>query len=202
LGSPPSRTVTTQRLTLIGALDASGSARGSLLGPAAASTARLVAQLDPDKDRVMLYRLDRAATRFCGPEVPPSMQKLQMLLVAQMRQAAQHPGTHPASWWEKAATQAENAPGPIAIFLFTDGDSDNPTPISMARIAAAVRRLAANRRVVAVCLYGVKPSNFDVLDRQFASLGDRFRLYPPQNMDISWLSHRIQEPYAQWSQRQ
>jgi hypothetical protein len=77
-------TLTVQPITLQCAMDASGSARESLLGPSAATVVRLVSQLDPYRDRLLLYRVDRVTQRICGPDMPESTESLERRLIRQM----------------------------------------------------------------------------------------------------------------------
>jgi hypothetical protein len=184
-------------ITLQCALDGSDSARDSLLGPSALAAVRLVSQLDPDRDRLWLYRVDRDTQRICGPDVPESGESLERTLISQMQTEAQQAGTYPATFWEMAARQAAEeatrTAQPIAIVFFTDGDNDDRQPQAMARILAAARRLASNPYVVAVCVFGVKKENTGRLDKEFAALGERFRLYPASDLNIAPVCNRLEE---------
>lgn len=60
-----------------------------------------------------------------------------------------------ASYFEVAATAAENSPCPVVIVLYSDGLDDGERQRTTERIEAAAQRLADNPRVRAVLLIGL-----------------------------------------------
>lgn len=178
--------------TLIVSIDRSKSDSNYLLGPAALGTSLLIARLDPQTDRVLVFRVEHDTDLILGPEIPQSSDDLQRALVEQLMADPKKSGTFSADFWEQAAIAAENAPGSVAIAFYTDGDSESAA--SASRITAAAKRLADNKKVRAVCIYGRKSGN-SKNDVWFAALGDRFRAYPPSLMNTDWLFDQLESTH-------
>lgn len=175
--------------TLIVGIDRSKSDSDYLLGPAALGTSLLIARLDAQTDRVLVFRVENDTDLILGPEIPHSSEDLQRALVEQLMADPKQPGSFSADFWEKTAIAAEKAPGPVVIAFYTDGDAESAA--SASRITAAAKRLADNKKVRAVCVYGRKGENSKT-DAWFAALGDRFRPYPPSLMNTDWLFDRLE----------
>ena len=175
--------------TLIVGIDRSKSDSDYLLGPAALGTSLLIARLDPQEDRVLVFRVEHDTDLILGPEIPYRSDDLQRALVEQLMANPKKPGSLTADFWEQVATAAEKAPGSTVIAFYTDGDAESAA--SASRITVAAKRLADNKRVRAVCVYGRKAGNSKT-DAWFAALGARFRAYPPSLMNTDWLFERLE----------
>lgn len=170
---------------LIVGFDRSGSYR-AYLGGAIAAGSSLTADLDADT-RLACYALDTQTTELYDNPPPESSDELAGIVTEKLRHLPAAQGTHPASFWTVAAQRAEEGNALTAVALYSDGD-DDAVPASQAQIRAAARRLAQNRNVVFVAIYGVNPDNRAALNAAFAPLGrDRFHLYGPQEADTETL---------------
>lgn len=97
--------------TLIVGIDRSKSDSDYLLGPAALGTSLLIARLDPQTDRVLVFRVEHDTDLILGPEIPQNSDDLQRALVEQLMADPKQPGSFTADFWEKIAIAAEKAPG-------------------------------------------------------------------------------------------
>jgi hypothetical protein len=177
---------------LVLGFDRSGSYR-SCLGGAVAQGCGLAATLDHDTDGVACYAMDTKATELYDNPPPESGEELAGIVAGQLRCVPATRGTNPASFWEAAVDRLQDVRVPAAAALYSDADNDSG-PGSMSRIRAAAKRLALNKNVVFVAVYGVDPDNRAAMESAFAPLGrDRFRLYGPQEADTDTLLSRLQQ---------
>lgn len=166
---------------LYAGLDTSASWRPHL-GVSAMLCARQALGLDPDHDRLTLYRLDSTTREFFDDPAPESGDRLQRTIVTEVASVSETRGTFPALFWTAAAARAEADAGPVTVEVFSDGDNDDLTARSASTIRAAARRLAANPRVSGVWVFGAEPRNWAILRAEFAPLGGRFHLCVPPDM--------------------
>lgn len=171
----PGRQAPAAPVTAIVGWDASGSARPRLAAFVHQGVG-LLRRLEPGRDRAMLFRMDRQTVAFFEGGVPDSRETLLALLVRELRPLPPRDGTFPAAFWRAAAERAAETRTPVVVLLLTDGGNDDDRPAARAALDEAVRRLAANRRVRRVCLWGVIPSCREALREAFAPLGDRVEI--------------------------
>jgi len=162
-------------------LDTSGSWR-PYLGVSAALCARQALRLDPDRDRLTLYRLDSGTREFSDGPAPESADRLQRTIIAEAQAVSPTRGTFPARFWAAVADRVGQDRGPAVIEVFSDGDNDDPSARSRAEIRRAAARLAACPRVSGVWAFGAAARNWATLRAEFAPLGERFHLCGPTEM--------------------
>ena len=162
-------------------LDTSGSFR-PYLGVAATLCARQAMGLDPDRDRLTLYRLDSSTREFSDGPAPDSADRLQRAIVTEVQAPSDARGTFPARFWESVADRLPGDTGPVTVEVFSDGDNDDETAASAGAIRRAARRFAADPHVVSLCVFGADPRCWATLRAEFAPLGGRFHLCSPPEM--------------------
>ena len=163
------------------------------LGNFAQAAARIDARLDPDHDRLTLYRVDTQTLEFSDKAAPESAETLQELLTSQLKACPAENGTFPEKFWTEVARRAGEARQGVIIAYFSDGDNDNFSPASTDTLRTAARQLADNPHVLAVAIYGASPENWKYLRDCFGCLGDRFLIYSPQEIDIEPLMAIIEK---------
>lgn len=171
-------------------LDTSASCR-AYLGLSATLCTRQALGLDPDRDRLTLYRLDSTTHEFFDAYAPESGDRLQRTIVTEVSSVSGTRGTFPALFWTAAAARAEADAGPVTVEIFSDGDNDDQTAESAATIRAAARRLAANPRVSGVWVFGAEPRNWATLRAAFAPMGDRLHLCAPPDMTVDRVNEAL-----------
>jgi hypothetical protein len=162
-----------------------------LLASAVLATTRLTRQLQLDRDRLTLFRMDRETREFFDQEVPHSTRALQRTIVSAVEDAPRVSGTFPTKFWSITANRAAQDEQPTAVILFSDGDND-ATPDATGTLRAAAQKLAANPNVAVVAVYGALPTNWAWLRDCFQPLGDRFRLAGPTDLNVGPLADRLQ----------
>ncbi|MDF2441461.1 MAG: hypothetical protein JWN98_2445 [Abditibacteriota bacterium] len=167
-----SRSATSDNITrgvlVIGGVDASGSTRDGLLAQGAFYSKKIAARLDPARDFLSVYRVDRQTHEVASGPAPTSARRFSLHLIQAVRDEASRAGTHPAAFWEQAATEAARSSRPAVVFFFSDGDNDDQSAKGAARLRAAAVRLARNTQVKAIYVWGAKRSNRAALRRLFA----------------------------------
>lgn len=162
-------------------LDTSASWR-PYLGLSATLCAQQAVGLDPDHDRLTLYRMDSSTREFSSGPAPDSAEQIQKVIVTEVASVSETHGTFPAKFWTAAAQQAEGDRGPVTVEAFSDGDNDDGSAASSAAIKVAARCLAANPHVAGVWIFGAEPRNWAVLRGEFAPLGGRLHLVSPPEL--------------------
>lgn len=172
--------------------DTSGSMRPRLAA-SAATGARLARRLDPGRDRLTLYRVDRDTEELRDGPAPDSGAALQQQVVTELARPAAQSGTFPARFWAEVARRVRADRRPAVVVLFSDGDNDDGRPDATRAIHAAAADLAADAdvRLVAVC--GVSPRNRAALRDEFAPLGERFELLNLSEPDVQRLADQVDD---------
>lgn len=167
--------------------DVSGSMHPRLAAAALAGS-RLAGRLDPGRDTLTLYRVDRQTEEFQDGPAPDSGAGLQREIVAALRKEPVRPGTFPASFWAETARRAKAETRPVSIILFSDGDNDDQRPEAAQAIRRAAADMAQNPHVTNVSVCGVSPGNRAALRDTFAPLGGRFELLNLSEPDVQRLA--------------
>jgi len=147
--------------------------------------------LDPATDHLTLYRVDRQTREFSDGPVPDDPDAVQHTLVTQVKNVPPQSGTFPARFWTTVADRAAADQDTAVIGFYSDADNDDLNAASEAVIRAAAQKLAANKRVASVSVYGVNPENRADLRRCFAPLGDRLHLYGPTEMTADAVAEAV-----------
>jgi len=143
---------------------------------------RIASDLDPDTDRLTLYRVDRSTDEFFDGRVPDSSDALQAILVRELSPKPSAAGSRPESFWGTVAERAQTDPGRTSVVFFSDGDVDFPGHATTETIRSASLALSRNKRVGRVCVLGASRGNWAYLRSDFASLGDRLVLSTPSGL--------------------
>ena len=178
------------RRHLFAGFDTSGSMRPRLAA-AAATGARLAGRLDPDRDELTLYRVERDTQELRDGPAPDSGTAMQQEVVAELARPAARPGTFPVRFWAEVARRIRAERRPAAVVLFSDGDNDDGQPEAAQAIRAAAADLSANPAVRLVAVCGVSPENRAALRAEFAPLGDRFELLDLSETDVERLAGQV-----------
>ena len=162
-------------------LDTSGSWR-PYLGVSASLCAQQAVGLNPDRDKLTLFRMDSSTREFSNGSAPESTEQIQQVIVAEVNSTSATRGTFPARFWAAAAERAESDSGPVTVEAFSDGDNDDLSAKSLSAMKAAARRLAVNPHVSGVYIFGAEPRNWAILRGEFAPLGNRLHLISPPEL--------------------
>lgn len=154
---------------VIGGIDASGSTRDGLLAQGAFYSKKIAARLDPARDFLSVYRVDRQTHEVTSGPAPTSARRFSLHLIQEVHDEADRTGTHPAEFWEQAAKESARSPRPVVVFLFSDGDNDDQSANGAKRLRAAAMRLARNATVKAIYVWGAKRTNRAALRQLFAT---------------------------------
>lgn len=176
-------------VSILAGFDTSGSMRPRLAAAALAGS-RLAGRLDPDRDTLTLYRVDRETQEFHDGPAPDSGAGLQREIVTALGREPARPGTFPALFWAEMARRAKAETHPVAVILFSDGDNDDQRPGAAQAIRRAAADMAANPRITSVAVCGVSPGNRAALREAFAPLGGRFELLNLSEADVQRLADR------------
>lgn len=187
---PPRKPVLVSGQHLYAGLDSSLSWR-SRLGVSATLCARQTMNLDPNQDKVTLFRVDRQTEEFFDDSAPESGEELQATIIRQLQKNPTTSGTYPAVFWKEAADRAEGDSGPVTIELFSDGDNDDQEAASLADIRRSAHRLAGNPHIAGVWVFGAARENWAVLRSEFAPLGNRFHLCVPSEMTVEKVAEAV-----------
>lgn len=185
-----SRGVVPRSCHLYAGLDTSASWR-PYLGVSATLCSRQALRLDPNHDRLTLYRLDSSTREFSDDFAPQSGDRLQRTIVTEAASLSGTRGTFPARFWTAVSKRAEGDRGTVVIEIFSDGDNDDQTARSSSAIKAAAHRLAANPHVAGVWVFGAQARNWAALRGEFAPLGDRFHLCGPTEMTLERVASAV-----------
>lgn len=156
-------------------LDTSLSARRRLPAYVQAA-ARLTRRVNAAGGHSTLYRVDHQTLEFYDGVAPSGTEKIQELLVRELAPRPNRAGTHPAEFWHAAATRAAASRRDMVVALIGDGGNDDRSPEAMAKLRAAVERLAASPRVRRVLVWGVIPETREQLRADLAPLGNRLEI--------------------------
>lgn len=178
-------------VTVIAGFDTSGSNRGTLNAQTGAA-AGFLRQLDSDRDRLVAYRVDRSCEEFYDSRLPEGLESLMGILLSGVEREAARPGTRPASFWNVCLERISRSREAVAVLLLTDGQVDDQSPAARAAIKRAADRLARNKRVKRVAIWGVTPPNRELIRRLMGVLGDRLELRGPEDMTASELLQALQ----------
>jgi hypothetical protein len=179
---------------VIGGVDASGSTRDGLLAQGAIYSKKIAARLDPTRDFLSVYRVDRQAHEVTSGPAPTSARRFSLHLIREVSEEAVQGGTYPALFWEAAAREAGASVRPVVIYFFTDGDNDDQSARGKARLRAATTRLTRNPRVRAIYLFGSKRSNREALRLAFPGRPpEQVVVQGAGEIDIAPLVTRIEE---------
>ena len=151
--------------------------------------ARLSSHLDPNRDQLTAFRIDRSTWEFYDSRPPDGATACLRILWRELSKPPAVEGTWPATFYQRAVERSESSQQSVVVAFFTDGDNDNPAQVPHWRAAGAA--LAANPRVAAVAIYGVSASNWASVRSLLGPLGDRLLLYSESDMDPSVLMQRI-----------
>lgn len=187
-GTPPPPSVPARHLYV--GLDTSASFR-PCLGLAATLCARQALRLDPDRDRLTLYRLDSSTREFSDGPAPESGERLQRTIIAEVQSVSSTRGTFPARFWTAVAARVPGDAAPVAIEIFSDGDNDDQSRQAADAIRRAARALAADPHVESVSVLGAAPRNWATLRAEFAPLGDRFHLCGPTELTMDQMDRAL-----------
>jgi hypothetical protein len=161
--------------------DASKSARKWLPAYVRAG-ARLVRRFEPDYDWVTMYRVDSETTEFFDEPPPGSILTVQNLLTSELADPPAKDGTSPWRFWKAVAERAAAIQRPVLIVLLTDGENDDQTKAGQHELRFAIARLAGNKNVRRVCVWGVERTSREALRRELSPLGNRLVLCGPLTM--------------------
>lgn len=186
--APPPPSVPARHLYV--GLDTSASFR-PCLGLAATLCARQALRLDPDRDRLTLYRLDSSTREFSDGPPPESGERLQRTIIAEVQGESATRGTFPARFWQAVAGRVQGDAAPVVIEIFSDGDNDDQTQQAADAIRRAARALAADPHVESVSVLGAAPRNWATLRAEFAPLGDRFHLCGPTELTMDRMDRAL-----------
>ncbi len=181
------------QLLLIGAIDSSASWRKAGLGKSIIAAAKLSSQLDPNKDRLTLYRVDERLNEFYD-QAPLSRKEAMLTIARHVGRTSAYSGTYPAAYWREVARRALQEQGLIIICLWSDGDNDDMAASSRLVIQQAAQKLASNPRVIGVFVLGAKGTeeNWAALRRDLGALGNRLHLVPDSRLhDVSQITSLI-----------
>ncbi len=188
--APVNSAARAQSCHLYAGLDTSASWR-PYLGVSATLCARQALRLDPDHDSLTLYRLDSSTREFSDGHAPESGDRLQRTIVSEAASVSGTRGTFPARFWTAVTQRAAGDAGTVVIEIFSDGDNDDLTARSSSAIRTAAHRLAQNRHVAGVWVFGAQPRNWATLRGEFAPLGDRFHLCSPTEMTLERVASAV-----------
>ena len=152
------------------------------LGQSVTLCSRQGLMLNPDCDKMTVYRMDSNMREFYDNAAPESGSRFQRSLITEAAAESAARGTFPSLFWKAVAARIPADSGSVTIEIFSDGDNDDETAQSRAEITAAAQQLSANPHVVSVSIFGADPRNWAVLRGEFAALGDRFHLCSPPEM--------------------
>jgi hypothetical protein len=154
--------------------------------------AALGRQLDPGKDLLTLYRVDRETLEFWDDPPPSSGERLQKALVKRLEPRPARNRTLPARFWQEVAGRAADDRGSVGIVFYSDGGNDDQSDQSFKTICKAAQALAANPYVLTVEVFGVNPRCRPYLRRAFAPLGPRrFHLHGLDEMNVQPFIDRL-----------
>ena len=160
----------------------------------AALNSEIVGRLDPDKDFVTAYAMDRENRCYIDDRAPDSLDKFQEVTIHALSIPPDRPGTYPAVAWAAIADKADKTAGhDIEIVVATDGDDDQNSRASRKAVRAAAARLAANARVSAVAVVGVSPENWGEVARELAPLKGRLRIFGRRQISSDDVSRFLDE---------
>ena len=169
-------------------IDISASNRKNLPG-SVVSVSRFGSSLGPC-DQLALYRVSSVAEEFYSGPPPSSRQKLQELIIAQVREVPRRRGTFPVKFWEEAALRSAGNGRPVLVLLYSDGENDDMSNESRVSLKHVARRLAANTRVRFVGVVAASPKTRRSLRDAFTPLGHRFALLEPDTVSTAFLFNR------------
>jgi hypothetical protein len=152
----------------------------------------LAVQLQPNRDRLTLYRVERGADPFYDDPPFASREPLQALFIKELSVPPRLNRTFPEAFLRQAADDARNWRGPVLIAFFWDGGNDDGSAHGLSAYRAAIRRLAANPRVRGVGIFGVRRQNWAGVKRGFAPLGERLEIHPLEEMSPASLLARAE----------
>jgi hypothetical protein len=161
-----------------------------------AAGCRLVLRMDPDRDRLTLYRVERVTEPFFDNAPPASSERLQEIIIPEMKNAPRADRTFPALFLQHVVRAAESGSELILVGFYWDGGNDDLSAQGQRRYRDTIRRLAANSRVVGVGLFGVQRENWSSVQADFAPLGDRLEIHSPRDMDPDSLVEKLNRRHA------
>lgn len=192
---------------VLAGLDASDSVRAQhegqapLLGMSVNLVAQLGETLDPDHDRLTVFRVDSQTQEFYDANAPRDPEAFHHTVIERMKPRPRRGGTFPARFWTEAARRTQAASHPVAVLYAGDADNDDFSAASLDAIRRAGLALGKNPRVVAVYICGANPKNWAGLRRVFAPLGDRLHLQAPSEMDATPLVAGMEDARPQTDAR-
>lgn len=155
-----------------------------LLGAGVNLVALLGEVLDPNRDRMTVFRVDWQVREFYDGHAPRDPEAFHHTLIQHMKPRPERSRTLPALFWVEVARRAQDAAHPVAILYAGDADNDDLTAASLDTMRRAALALGKNPRVVAVYICGANPKNWAGLRAVFAPLGDRLHLQAPSEMEV------------------
>lgn len=177
---------------VIGGVDASGSTRDGLLAQGAFWSRKIVARLDPARDYLSVYRVDRQTHEITSGPAPTSARRFSRDLVREVRSENEQGGTYPAAFWQQAAQEAQASSLPVIVYFFSDGDNDDQSARGLEQLRVATRRLAANPKVRAIYLFGIESGNRTPLRAAFAGRpASQILMQSAGQIDIEPLALRV-----------
>ena len=184
-------------------LDASDSVRAQhegqspLLGASVNLVAQLGETLDPNRDRLTVFRVDSQTQEFYDAKAPRDPEAFHHTVIQRMKPRPRRGGTFPARFWAEVARRAQGASRPVAVLYAGDADNDDFTAAALDAMRRAGLALGKNPRVAAVYICGANPKNWAGLRRVFAPLGDRLHLQAPSEMDVTPLVAGLEDARPQ-----
>lgn len=140
------------------AIDTSGSARPDLAGYVAA-TSEVVQRLNPERDRLTVFRFDHKASELYDGPSPKLLESFELKLVSDLEDAASKRGTLPTNAVLAIAEHASrlNPQHPKVVIFFTDGGNDDLRAAALSDGIEAAKRLASDASIAKVIVAGVRP---------------------------------------------
>ena len=178
---------------VIGGVDASGSTRGGLLAQGAFWSRKIAARLDPARDYLSVYRVDRQTHEITSGPAPTSARRFSRDLVREVRPESEQGGTYPAAFWNQAAQEASASSRPVVVYFFSDGDNDDQSAQGLEQLRRATHRLAALSQVRAIYVFGIKRDKRAAVRSAFAARpADQIIIQGSGEIDIEPLTARVE----------
>src|SRR5690606_28084011 len=110
--------------------------------------------MNSKSDWLTVLRFARTCEPVCGPVIPSDPQ----VLLNRLEQSAgvyEGEGTAPSKLMEQILIQAESAPMPVTVCIWTDGGIDEAN--GLAALESAGAKIANSRKLKALVLIGLEP---------------------------------------------